>query len=704
MRHVSVTLCLALLFATGVQALHVRDVEGVTYQIEPGAVWVVDRGTGRFLDLPAFARPSFMLRDDGMVTAAIQTAAGIQVIFLDPVREACTVLRTLRGAAEPQLTAAGLFYTIDNGTQERLCFRDDSGRTTVVARFPEIGGYAAVEYDGRIAVAVGAARAQHERIYLTRWDGRTWSAPVAITPAGCVRFSPEISRDSAGRLIIASLGIEPGGNRLYVAVESAQGFQERVVSPTGESASGHRFSEALNGRLFWISSGSQGDRIVGIGLEDDQPRVVASCSPTTVLAKVGGRLFSGPRRPLDDVDLSRCSRYRPADLPEQPPVSRLLADADHYVGFGDSIMEGNSPDNGASEDSAFYPYLKSELMNTYGNAVVFNEGSGGENTARGIKRIDNVLAADAPGFICIMEGTNDITRRRDHYTATTTTRNLMRMADKCLSAGAVPILSTLIPRTHEDPYDPNNTQTRRWNRTILNEGRRKSVTTVDLFNTFYRTPGWQTTLMGDRIHPGPAGFQLMGEVWLKAIKDLKGPPVCDPPTIITHPAAQTIVSGETATLTVAVTGTAPFSYQWYQGVTGDTSVPVGTDSDTFTTPALAADTAYWVRVTNAYGQADSFPALITVTPACVGASILTPPQSQTIASGLTATLTVTAAGTAPFNYQWYQGVSGDTSTPVGTSSDAFTTPALTTDTSYWVRVTNTCGQADSATATITVTP
>jgi hypothetical protein len=78
------------------------------------------------------------------------------------------------------------------------------------------------------------------------------------------------------------------------------------------------------------------------------------------------------------------------------------------------------------------------------------------------------------------------------------------------------------------------------------------------------------------------------------------------------------------------------------------------------------------------------------------------PQSQTITSGQTATLTVVASGAGPLNYQWYQGAASVTTTPVGTNSSSFTTPALTVTTSYWVRVSNTGGFADSATATITV--
>jgi len=83
-------------------------------------------------------------------------------------------------------------------------------------------------------------------------------------------------------------------------------------------------------------------------------------------------------------------------------------------------------------------------------------------------------------------------------------------------------------------------------------------------------------------------------------------------------------------------------------------------------------------------------------------SIATQPQSQTIAANQSVTLSVTAAGTAPLSYQWYRGAAGDTSTPVGTNAPSYTTPALTETTSYWVRVSNAAGFANSDTATIAV--
>lgn len=90
-------------------------------------------------------------------------------------------------------------------------------------------------------------------------------------------------------------------------------------------------------------------------------------------------------------------------------------------------------------------------------------------------------------------------------------------------------------------------------------------------------------------------------------------------------------------------------------------------------------------------------------PPCTPPSITSQPQSTTITSGASATLNVTATGTAPLSYQWYIGSSGNTASPIAgaTSSSLIVSPTATT--SYWVRVSNSCGSANSASATVTVT-
>ncbi len=95
-------------------------------------------------------------------------------------------------------------------------------------------------------------------------------------------------------------------------------------------------------------------------------------------------------------------------------------------------------------------------------------------------------------------------------------------------------------------------------------------------------------------------------------------------------------------------------------------------------------------------------AWVFVSTSCAPPWVIVSPQDQSAQSEATATLSVTATGTAPLSYQWYEGNAGDTSMPFGGDANTFTTPPLSSTASFWVRVTNTCGTADSATATISV--
>ncbi len=83
-------------------------------------------------------------------------------------------------------------------------------------------------------------------------------------------------------------------------------------------------------------------------------------------------------------------------------------------------------------------------------------------------------------------------------------------------------------------------------------------------------------------------------------------------------------------------------------------------------------------------------------------AITNQPLSQEVASGASASLSVTASGD-DLTYQWYTGNSGDTANPVaGAIESTLTTSALTTSTSFWVQITNAGGTADSDTVVITV--
>ncbi len=83
-----------------------------------------------------------------------------------------------------------------------------------------------------------------------------------------------------------------------------------------------------------------------------------------------------------------------------------------------------------------------------------------------------------------------------------------------------------------------------------------------------------------------------------------------PPTITTQPVDTSVFVAATASLTVSVEGTPPFTYQWFKN---GTAIPAATDA-TYSIPSAVPDAAgYHVVVTNAAGSVTSFPVLGTVT-------------------------------------------------------------------------------------------
>jgi sugar lactone lactonase YvrE len=177
-----------------------------------------------------------------------------------------------------------------------------------------------------------------------------------------------------------------------------------------------------------------------------------------------------------------------------------------------------------------------------------------------------------------------------------------------------------------------------------------------------------------------------------------------PPSITIPPANQTIVSGQTAILAVVASGTAPLTYQWYQGMSPNTAAPVeGATAASLTTPSLTATTSYWVQVSNVSAMpAQSATAIVTV---IAPPNIVSQPDIGVsgIDPGQTATITVKATGTPPLTYQWFQGMSPMATNPIaGAVNSSYTTPPLRVATNYWVQVGNPAGVVNSATLLVYV--
>ncbi|RNB89517.1 hypothetical protein EDM56_09995 [Brevibacillus fluminis] len=192
------------------------------------------------------------------------------------------------------------------------------------------------------------------------------------------------------------------------------------------------------------------------------------------------------------------------------------------------------------------------------------------------------------------------------------------------------------------------------------------------------------------------------------------------PSIDTQPQDQTVNVGSTASLSVAASGGASLSYQWYSNSTNSTvgaTAISGANSATYTAPTATAGTVYYYCVvtntdSSATGQqiatATTNFAKVQVNALTNAAtpSIDTQPQDQTINVGAGATLTVAASGGASLSYQWYSNSTNSTvgATAIsGANSATYTAPTATAGTVYYYCVvTNTDSSAtgqQTATAT-----
>jgi PKD repeat protein len=171
--------------------------------------------------------------------------------------------------------------------------------------------------------------------------------------------------------------------------------------------------------------------------------------------------------------------------------------------------------------------------------------------------------------------------------------------------------------------------------------------------------------------------------------------VCTAPAISTQPTASpsTIDAGGSSTLTIVVTGTAPLTVQWY------TAGGTGVGSGTSISVSPNTTTTYHAIVTNACGSVVQS-ANVQVTYCSPGLGTAPSATPSTITSGLSSKLEASGAtGTGPLTYLWYK----SDGTLVGTSTSKKLQVSPTVTTSYYYKVSNSCGPTTGASPTVTVT-
>lgn len=198
-----------------------------------------------------------------------------------------------------------------------------------------------------------------------------------------------------------------------------------------------------------------------------------------------------------------------------------------FVAFGDSLTEGvisaaptllllNTPD---SYPSKLQPLLSARYTD---QAIeVVNEGCAGEfvdsssmNCAGGVKRLPDVLDTHRPNVLLLMHGANDLRRDADagipHVIG-----SLETMIGEAQRRGIVVMVATLPPQNPAGSRGDGADELPFLNREIVKMAADEGATLVDLFGALGT---WQGYIGVDGLHPTPAGYEKIAQVWFEAIK------------------------------------------------------------------------------------------------------------------------------------------------------------------------------------------
>ena len=199
------------------------------------------------------------------------------------------------------------------------------------------------------------------------------------------------------------------------------------------------------------------------------------------------------------------------------------------------------------------------------------------------------------------------------------------------------------------------------------------------------------------VAPGQFGDSTNAQ-HMAVMKDFSIPagPATNPPAILAQPQGQTNAVGSTILFAVAATGSGTVNYQWrFNGtnLAGATANPL-----VLASAQLTNSGNYSVMVTNTFGSVTSSVAALLITNA--PPAITTPPQSQFVLAGQSATFSVAATGTPPLNYQWLLGgtnISGATTNPLVLANVQSANAG-----NYFVVISNFAGSVTSSAAALTI--
>lgn len=167
-------------------------------------------------------------------------------------------------------------------------------------------------------------------------------------------------------------------------------------------------------------------------------------------------------------------------------------------------------------------------------------------------------------------------------------------------------------------------------------------------------------------------------------------------TINTIPTAPTTTDNAacgSSAIALSAAGGAAGQYRWYTTASGGIAI-TGEVNSTYITPIMSSTTTYYVSINNGFCESNRTAVTATIN------SIPTAPTSTDGSSCVPAAITISAAGGANGDYVWYGVPTGGT--PIaGEVNSTYTTPLISSTTSYYVAITN--GICESARTPVVAT-
>jgi gliding motility-associated-like protein len=181
-------------------------------------------------------------------------------------------------------------------------------------------------------------------------------------------------------------------------------------------------------------------------------------------------------------------------------------------------------------------------------------------------------------------------------------------------------------------------------------------------------------------------------------ESIRTPVVATINSIPTAPSATGNTACGSSAITLNASGGSAGQYRWYTVSTGGTPI-AGQTNSTYTTPVIAGTTTYYVSINN--GTCESTRTSVTAT---INTIPTAPSTTGNTACGSSA-VTLNASGGSAGQYRWYTVSTGGTAIG-GQTNSTYTTPAITSTTTYYVSINNgTCESTrTSVTATINTIP